>query len=164
MGTIRYRSTPQIDPQGLISAGDAYTQRKAEIMSGIRNHETCVDDTILYDNSIEQNFFRVCEFLTTGSMGGCTFNPHKFQFGQEEVTFLGFLITSDGMKTTPQFRESILNFPPPQNITDIRSWFGCINQVSYSFATAPLMAPFRHLLSAKVPFEWTDELQAAFEA
>ena len=133
-------------------------------MSGIQNQETCVDDSILFDNSIEENFFRVCEFLTVGASGGCTFNPHKFQFGQKEVTFLGFLITEDGVKTTPQFRESILNFPPPQNITDIRSWFGCINQVSYAFATAPLMAPFRHLLSAKVPFEWTDELQAAFEA
>ena len=97
-------------------------------------------------------------------MGGCTFNPNKFQFGQKEVNFLGFLVTEDGVKTTNQFRESILNFPPPQNTTDVRSWFGCVNQVSYSFASAPLMAPFRHLLSSKVPFEWSEELQTAFEA
>ena len=82
-----------------------------------------------------------------------SFNPQKFQFGVEEVTFLGFLVTKDGIKTTGQFKESILNFPTPQNITDIRSWFGCINQVSYAFASAPIMAPFRHLLSMKVPFQ-----------
>ena len=52
----------------------------------------------------------------------------------------------------------------PQNITDARSWFGCINQVSYSFASAPIMSPFRHLLSSKVPFAWYEELQTAFEA
>ena len=159
-GRYQYRTVPQ----GLISAGDAYTQRKAEIMSGIPNQETCVDDTIIYDDSIEQNFLKVCEFLTTGALGGCTFNPTKFQFGQENVTFLGFLITTDGVKTTKQFRDSIINFPPPKSITDVRSWFGCINQVSYAFASAPLMAPFRHLLSSKVPFEWSEELQTAFEA
>ena len=111
-------------------------------MAGILDQETCLDDTILFDDTIEENFFKVCQFLTTGSMGGCTFNPNKFQFGQKEVNFLGFLVTEDGVKTTNQFRESILNFPPPQNITDVRSWFRCVNQVSYSFASAPLMAPF----------------------
>ena len=133
-------------------------------MTGILDQETCIDDTILFDNSIEENFHKVCNFLTTGALGGCTFNPQKFQFGQEEVNFLGFLITSEGVKTTQQFRDSILNFPTPKCITDVRSWFGCINQISYSFASASLMAPFRHLLSSKVPFEWSDELQAAFEA
>ena len=159
-GRFRYRTVPQ----GLISAGDAYTQRKAEIMTGIPDQSTCVDDTILFDDNIEQNFNNVCEFLTTGANGGCTFNPKKFQFGEEEVEFLGFLITKSGVKTTQKFRDSILNFPTPQNITDVRSWFGCINQVSYSFASAPIMSPFRHLLSSKVPFAWSEELQMAFEA
>ena len=29
---------------------------------------------------------------------------------------------------------------------------------------APIMSPFRHLLSSKVPFAWSEELQSAFEA
>ena len=159
-GRYRYRTVPQ----GLISAGDAYTQRKAEIMANIPDQATCVDDTIMYDDSIEENFFKVCNFLTIGAQGGCTFNPKKFQFGQKEVNFLGFLITADGVQTTQHFRDSILSFPTPKNITDVRSWFGCVNQVSYSFAAAPIMAPFRHLLSSKVPFEWSAALQDAFEA
>ena len=68
------------------------------------------------------------------------------------------------MKVTQEFKESILNFPTPTNITDIRSWFGAINQISYAFAAAPVMAPFRHLLSSKVPFYWSPELDAAFQA
>ena len=159
-GRYRYRTVPQ----GLISAGDAYTQRKAELMANITDQATCVDDTIMYDDSIEENFFKVCNFLYIGASGGCTFNPKKFQFGQTEVNFLGFLITADGVQTTKQFQESILNFPTPKNITDVRSWFGCVNQVSYSFAAAPIMEPFRHLLSSKVPFEWSTALQEAFEA
>ena len=90
-GRYRYRTVPQ----GLISGGDAYTQRNVENMAGISDQETCFDDNILFDDTIEENFFKVCHFLTIGSMGGCTFNLRLFQFSQKEVNFLGFLVTSD---------------------------------------------------------------------
>ena len=159
-GRYRYRTAPQ----GLLSAGDGYTHRKAEIMGDFKDVKNCVDDSLIFDDNIEQNFFRVCSFLEQGAMGGCTFNPDKFQFGEREVNFLGFRITDTGIKPTSSFTDSIMSFPTPKSLTDIRSWFGAVNQISYSFASAPVMAPFRHLLSSKVPFQWDSELQAAFEA
>ena len=133
-------------------------------MADFANVKNCVDDSIIYDDSIEDNFYRVCAFLEQGAKGGCTFNPRKFQFGEREVDFLGFTITDTGIKPTEDFTNSILSFPTPKSLTDIRAWFGCINQISYSFAITPVMAPFRHLLSSKVPFEWSAELQTAFDA
>ena len=159
-GRYRYRTAPQ----GLISAGDGYTHRKAEIMADFQNVKNCVDDSLLYDDTIEANFYRVCAFLEQGSRGGCTFNPKKFQFGERDVEFLGFLVTDTGVKPTKSFVDSIMSFPSPKSLTDIRSWYGAVNQISYSFATAPSMAPFRHLLSSKVPFQWSTELQTAFDA
>ena len=159
-GRYRYRTAPQ----GLISAGDGYTHRKAEIMADFKNVKNCVDDSLLYDDTIEENFYRVCAFLEQGALGGCTFNPQKFQFGEKQVNFLGFSVTDTGVKPTKDFIESIMSFPSPKSLTDIRSWYGAVNQISYSFATAPVMAPFRHLLSSKVPFQWSAELQLAFDA
>ena len=159
-GRYQYRTCPQ----GLICAGDAYTQRKSEIMEGFENHKTCVDDSVIYDDTIEENFYRVCQFLEKAARGGCTFNPKKFQFGSHDVDFLGFKVTGDGVKPTEEFLANILSFPTPRSITDIRSWFGAINQISYAFAVAPVMDPFRHLLSSKVPFNWTPQLQQAFDA
>ena len=68
------------------------------------------------------------------------------------------------MKPQQEFLESIRNFPTPSNITDVRSWFGLIGQVSYTFALAPIMEPFRSLLSNKIPFHWYAELESAFVA
>ena len=133
-------------------------------MADFVNIKNCVDDTLIYDDSIEANFYRVCAFLEQGARGGCTFNPKKFQFGEKDINFLGFRITDTGIKPTEDFTKNILSFPTPKSLTDIRSWFGAINQISYSFAIAPVMAPFRHLLSSKVPFQWSEELQAAFDA
>ena len=45
----------------------------------------------------------------------------------------------------------------------MRSWFGLINQVAYSFMKTDHMAPFRHLLSQSTSFEWNEDLETAFE-
>ena len=80
------------------------------------------------------------------------------------MQFLGFEITKTGIQPTRKYIEKIMNFPSPASLTDVRSWFGLVNQVSYSFAIADQMDPFRKLLSSKVPFAWSDELEVAFKA
>ena len=56
-----------------------------------------------------------------------------------------------------------MNFPRPTDVTGIHSWYGLIEQDSFSFAKTPLMNPFRLLLSKNVEFAWSDELQSSFE-
>ena len=91
------------------------------------------------------------------------FSPEKFAFARETVEFAGFEITSKGIRPTAKYVESIKNFPTPTNISDVRSWFGLVNQVAYSFVKITHMAPFRHLLSESKPFEWNKELESAFQ-
>ena len=149
-------------PQGFISAGDGYTQRLDQIVQGTPNFDHCVDDSILWDEDIETNFYSVCDFLKKCSSAGCIFNPSKFQFGELEVNFLGFKITSTGLGPTDDFVNVIKSFPAPTTLSEMRSWLGTINQVSYAFATSKQMEPFRALLSSKLPFAWSPELNDAF--
>ena len=94
---------------------------------------------------------------------GVTLNPSKFAFAQTTVEFAGFDIASTTVCPCPQFIEAIQNFPTPQNITDVLSWFGLINQVSYAFASAEWMQPFRNLLKPGTRFMWTAQLNDLFE-
>ena len=158
-GRYRYKTCPQ----GFISAGDAFTHRMQEIIKDFPRLKKCIDDNLIYDKDIATNFFRVCEFLSTCSSQGCVFNPGKFQFGEQSVKFLGFQVTSDSIRPTDDFLQNIMSFPTPQNITDVRSWYGAVAQISYAFATAPAMQPFKHLLSTKAPFQWSPDLDHAFE-
>ena len=68
------------------------------------------------------------------------------------------------MKPHRKYLDAIKDFPTPQGITDIRAWFGLVNQVAYAFAMASVMSPFRELLKPTSPFCWTSELQTAFDA
>ena len=159
-GRYRYRTCPQ----GFISAGDGYTDRLDRLLEELERQRRCTDDTLLYDDTIEQQFHRACRFLDICGQNGVLLNPKKFQFAQDAVEYLGFKVTATGVEPTSSYTQGILNFPTPSNITDIRSWFGAVAQVSYAFASSPVMAPFKHLLSSKVPFSWSPDLEAAFQA
>ena len=149
-------------PQGLLSAGDGYTQRGDEIIGDFPNHVKCVDDSLLWGDNIETIFTTTCAFLDKCSAGGMVFHPNKFQFGEEDVNYLGYRVTKTGLKPSPDFLNNIRSFPSPKTITDVRSWFGAVNQISYTFAVSEAMIPFRQLLRPQIPFSWSDELEAAF--
>ena len=159
-GRFRYKTCPQ----GFLSAGDGYTDRMDRLLEDVQRKRRCIDDTLLFDDTIEEAFFRACEFLDLCGKNGVVLNPKKFQFAEENVDFVGFTVTSSGVQPTKDFLASILNFPTPANLTDVRSWFGAVNQVSYTFATSSVMEPFRHLLSSKAAFSWSPQLEAAFQA
>ena len=58
---------------------------------------------------------------------------------------------------------AVRDFPRQTNISDIRSWFGLVNQVSSYNKLINIMEPFRKFLSPKVRFYWDDELDNIFE-
>jgi len=158
-GRYRYKCAPQ----GYIASGDGYTRRYDEIVSDIQNKTKCVDDALLWSDSIEESFHQAVQWLDTCGRNGITLNPDKFVFAEDEVDFAGFRITRENVRPCPQHLQAISGFPTPKNITDVRSWFGLVNQVSYAFSMAEKMQPFRQLLQPKTPFRWDDELDALFQ-
>ena len=152
-----------VAPQGYIASGDGYSRRFDEIVADIPRKTKCVDDTLMWSDSIQEAFFQAVEWLDTCGRQGITLNPSKFVFAKDTVEFAGFEITPSTVRPCPSYLKAIQNFPTPRNITDIRSWFGLINQVSYAFASAERMPPFRQLLKPGTRFMWTDQLDSLFE-
>ena len=62
--------------------------------------------------------------------------------------------------------ESISDFPVPKTISDIRGWFGLVNQVAPFFANRRVMEPFRELLKPPAQGKkvyWDENLTKLFE-
>lgn len=160
--TPRGRFRYCVAPQGYISSGDAYTRRYDELVMDFPNKVKCVDDALLYSNSLEQAFFNTIDWLDLCGHNGIVLNPTKFVFAKLTVDFAGFEISPNTVKPCSRMFEAISAFPTPKNITDVRSWFGLINQVSYAFAAAERMLPFRNLLKPGQLFEWNEHLNQLF--
>lgn len=160
-GRFRYRRAPM----GLHTSGDAYTRRFDDITSDVTRSVRCVDDTLLWDDSIEDAFWHAFDYLHLCSSNGLVFNQQKFSFGRTTMEFAGFEVTPDGYRPPKRILAAIRDFPTPTNITDIRSWFGLVNQVAYAFAQSKVMEPFRELLASKTKrvFFWDETMGRIFE-
>ena len=157
-GLWRYKRAPQ----GFLSSGDGYNRRFDAILAGFPRKERCVDDTVHFDMDLEDHWWRTMEFLNLVANAGVVLNPEKFQFCKKETEFAGFRITNTSIEPLPKYLEAIRDFPTPKSTTDIRSWFGLVNQVSNYGQLRDTMAPFKPFLSPKCPFVWTDDLELAF--
>ena len=150
-------------PQGFLSSGDGYNRRMDEILAEYERLVRCVDDMCPYDDELEAHWWRIIDLLELLGRAGIVLNPDKFQFAMKEVDFAGFRITENEVKPLEKYLDSVRNFPTPRNITDVRSWFGLVNQATSYAQLRELMEPFRKFLSPKVQFEWDDDLNKRFE-
>ena len=158
-GRYRYCTAPQ----GYLASGDGYTRHYDEVLADIPQKTKCIDDTLLWSNSIEESFWQAVNWLDVCGHNGIILHKDKFVFASDTVEFAGFQIGPDSVSPCPQYLKAILDFPTPKNITDARSWFGLLNQVSYAFSMATHMQPFRQLLKPGTRFVWNDHLNSLFK-
>lgn len=94
---------------------------------------------------------------------GLTLNFKKCKFFQDEVDFLGYIISQDGIKMDPKKVEAIRDFPTPRNIKQLQSWLGLVNFYrKFHMDHASLTQPLMHLLKKGAVWEWGEKEEAAF--
>ena len=157
-GRYRYRRLPQ----GYSASQDAYTRRYDHIIKDVPRKVKCIDDTLLYSDSIESSFYDAFDYLTVCAQNGITINMDKFQFCKETVTFAGLKITPEGICPSDSLLTAIRDFPTPRDIHGARSWFGAVNQMAWAYATSPIMQPFRNLVKPSTSFAWDANLDKLF--
>ena len=160
-GLFRYKRAPQ----GFLTSGDGYNRRFDDITAHVQRYERIVDDSLLHDpvSNLEEHWWRAIEFIELCGKAGVVLNPEKLQFSQPAVKFAGFRIAQSTVEPLPKYIDAIKGFPTPKTTTDIRSWFGLVNQVSHYGQLREMMAPFRQFLSPRVKFFWNQDLDQVFE-
>jgi len=141
-GLYRYKRAPQ----GFVSSGDAYNRRFDAIYADFERKERCVDDVIHYDVGLKAHWWCTIDFLIHVGQSGIVLNPEKFAFAQKIINFAGFRISESTIEPLPKYLDAIQDFPNPTSTTDIRSWFGLINQVANYAQLRDTMAPFKPYL------------------
>ena len=159
--TPRGRYRYKVAPQGFLASVDGYSRRFDEIIADVERKTKCVDDTLMWDATLEDHWWQLIKFLDLLGNNGIL-NRHKFQFAKKSVDFAGFHISEHSIRPVRKFITAIEDFPTPTKLTDVRSWFGLVNQVAHYDKLSGIMEPFKHLLSPKSKFEWTTELDYAF--
>jgi hypothetical protein len=87
----------------------------------------------------------------------------KCVFCRKEVKYLGYYVSSKGIRISEDKLEIIRNYPRPNSQTKLKSYLGFVNFfkkliVGYSHVTIA----FQNLLQKNAPFIWTDDHDRAF--
>jgi predicted CoA-binding protein len=91
-------------------------------------------------------------------------NPDKCKWFQTAVTYLGFLITREGIKPQPDKIQGILNMQCPRTLKDVRCFVGIVNFYRDLYPKrAETLAPLTDLCGQKTKFIWTDTQESAFQ-
>lgn len=81
----------------------------------------------------------------------------------KRVPYLGYIIGDGGISTYPAKIESILNWPTPKNLKQVRGFLGLTGWYRRFIANyADITHPITEVLSKKRKFEWTPPAEEAF--
>ena len=87
----------------------------------------------------------------------------KCFFAQNQVEYLGHIVSSEGVKPVASKVEAILHWPIPHSIKAVRSFLGLAGFYRrFIRGYATIAAPLVHI-TTKAHFLWTEKAQAAFE-
>ncbi len=142
-------------PMGFVASGDGYNLRGDQALAGVCGVEKVVDDILAASESFLEHIQTVRTVLERCRDFGITLNPQKFVFAEEEVSFVGYKISRDGIAADPEKIEAIQKFPEPTNRSELRSFMGVVNQLGqFSDKISGAAGPLRELLKTKNEFLW----------
>ena len=148
---------------GLNSTGDEYCRRGNIAIQDLEGVEKVVDDMLVHSSTMEEHVQHVKAVLERCRKHGITLNRDKFKLASEEVSFVGYLVSSHGIAADPGKVQAIRDFPQPANVTDLRSFLGLVNQLgAFSKDISGFAEPLRPLLKSKNVFMWLPEHVDAF--
>ncbi|GKB98784.1 putative nucleotidyltransferase, ribonuclease H [Tanacetum coccineum] len=155
-------------PFGLQNAGATYQRLvdsafKEQI--GV-NLEAYVDDMVIKSRTEQDIIKDVEQTFSTLRRINMKLNPKKCSFGMEEGKFLGYIVTSEGIRANPDKTKAVMDMPSPKTLKQMQSLSGKLAALnSFLSKSAERSLPFLDTLKKctnKKDFRWTEAAEAAF--
>ena len=119
----------RVMPFGLSNAPATF-ERLMERVLGQLQWQIClcyIDDILVYSSTISEHLSRLETVLSRLENANLKLKPKKCHFFQSKVTFLGHVVSSDGISTDPAKVEKVLNCDAPTNVHELRSLVGFLS-------------------------------------
>jgi hypothetical protein len=89
----------------------------------------------------------------------------KCAFAQKEISYLGYIISGEGVSTASAKIESVVEWPSLQSVKELRSFLGLAGYYrKFVKHFGVISRPLTELLKKNTLFVWTSELEATFQA
>jgi hypothetical protein len=153
-------------PFGLKTAPSTFQRMINTVLSGLTGTRCFVflDDIVIYAKSLSEHDAKLREVLERLRKHNLKLQPDKCEFLRTEVTYLGHVITEDGVRPDPGKVEVIEKFPRPQSAKQLKSFLGLVGYYrKFVQNFSKIAAPLYMLLKQDAQFVWSDNQENAFQ-
>ncbi|KAJ8754270.1 hypothetical protein K2173_002170 [Erythroxylum novogranatense] len=123
-----------------------------------------IDDILVYSRNEHDHSEHLRIVLQTLRERQLYAKLSKCDFWLQEISFLGYVVSSEGIRVDPSKIEAIVNWKPPRNVTEVRSFLGLAGYYRRFVKGFSVIAfPLTKLLRKGVKYEWSDRCQSSFD-
>ncbi|KAK8939936.1 hypothetical protein KSP40_PGU005708 [Platanthera guangdongensis] len=151
---------------GLTGGPSTFQANMNEIFRSFLRHFVLIlfDDILIYSATWEDHLRHAAQVFSTLRQNKLYAKKSKCSFGQQEVEYLGHLVSAEGVKADPRKIESMLSWPRPLTIRALRGFLGLTGYYRrFVRDYGKIARPLTQLLQ-KDAFSWQDEAETAFQA
>jgi len=142
-------------PFGLTNGPSSLTRLMNLALSGLSWTHCLVymDDSIIWAPTFEDYLHCLRLDFNRVRAAGLKLKPIKCQFLKREVTFLGHVVSSDGIKTYPEKVKAVITWATPLDVKELRCFLSLASYYRRFISGFPIIAePLYKLCSKNAPF------------
>jgi len=124
-----------------------------------------VNDIIVGGKNVEEHDANLRKVLNRAREVNLRLNPLKCRFWLNQVSYVGHVFTSEGLKADPTKTKAISEMPVLTDVTALQRFLGMVNYLGKFIPNfSQLTAPLRQLTHKDTEWTWHEQQQNAFEA
>ena len=153
-------------PFGLTNAPATFQRLMEKVLFSL-TPEKCLcylDDIIILGRTFDQALENLELVLQRIRNAHLKLKPKKCVLFQTSVTYLGHVVSEDGISSDPSKVEAVKNWPSPTNKSEVRSILGLMGYYRKFISNfASRASPLTKLTRKRARFEWNEEHETAFQ-
>ena len=155
----------RVMPFGPMNVPATFERLMERVLRGIAWSECLVylDDILVFGHDFGTTLARLESVLDRLGEARLKLKAKKCQLYQEEIPFLGHIVSAAGIGADTAKCQQVRNWPVPRDLHEVRSFVGlCSYYRRHIQGLMELAAPLYELVTKGTDFEWTERRHEAF--
>ena len=151
-------------PFGVSSAPSCFQRVMENLLQGIAGTCVYLDDILITGSTEQQHVENLAQVLSRLQRAGMRLKKDKCAFLLPSVTYLGHIISAQGLHTEDSKVKAIVDAPAPRDVTELRSFLGLVNYYAKFLPDlATVLSPLYALLQHATEWKWGQKQREAFK-
>ncbi|XP_026054681.1 uncharacterized protein LOC113040593 [Carassius auratus] len=157
----------KVMPMGLTNAPPTFQRLMELVLRGL-HWKVCLvylDDVLVFSQTFSEHLNSLEEVFSRFRSAGLKLKVNKCHFARSEVSYLGHVVSSQGLLPDEKNLNKVRSWPTPRTVTEVRAFVGlCSYYRRFVRSFAVVATPLHALTQKGAVFNWSSDCEEAFRS